>query len=141
MDRFIEKVLKQPNGCWLWTAANHIANQKVGDRYGRFNLAGRTIYAHRAAFVLFKGEIADGLTVDHLCKNTLCVNPDHLEAVSQRENNLRGKGFYAQHARKLVCKRGHQFDGTKTKADGRQYRHCSQCERIRSREHYRKKVA
>lgn len=87
IERFWAKVdRRNDNECWAWTAgtADH-----GNARYGQFHIAGRTVSAHRAAYTLLVGMIPDGLQIDHLCRNTLCVNPAHLEAVTQRENILR----------------------------------------------------
>lgn len=71
-------------GCWNWIG-------RV-DRYGygclRLQLTGRRrqLGAHRAAWIAFRGPVPDGLTIDHLCSNVLCVNPDHLEPVTNAEN-------------------------------------------------------
>jgi hypothetical protein len=99
-DRFWSKVDKSGE-CWLWTAS-----KKYKD-YGQFWYKGRNDFAHRVAYELCKGAIPDGLQIDHLCRNPSCVNPDHLEAVTQRENILRGEGLSAQRARQTHCKRGH----------------------------------
>lgn len=79
--RFWEMVDKSgPTDCWLWTG--------YGDRwgYGRF---GHGLLAHRVAFELVKGSVPPGLTLDHLCRVRRCVNPTHLEPVTQAENTRR----------------------------------------------------
>lgn len=70
-------VRKEPDGCWTWLGS--------ADRYGRMSNA----YAHRVAYEVFVGPIPSGLTIDHLCFNTLCANPAHLEPVTQEENSRR----------------------------------------------------
>lgn len=90
--------------------------------------------AHRVAYELCIGPIPTGLTIDHLCRNTRCVNPKHLEAVTLRENILRGTGPTAHNAAKSACRRGHPFDAVK-KSVRHVERRCYQCDR----ESYRKK--
>ena len=80
--RFLDKVEKTDT-CWLWTGA-------VGTSgYGRIGEGARVLQAHRVAYELFVGRIPEGLHIDHLCSVRLCVRPDHLEAVTQHENNIR----------------------------------------------------
>jgi hypothetical protein len=67
----------------------------------------RTIGAHRAAYETWVGPIPEGLTLDHLCRNTLCINPAHLEPVSIRTNILRGTSPLAKAYASDVCKQGH----------------------------------
>jgi hypothetical protein len=74
----------EPNtGCWLWT----------GDaaRYGRIQIGGIIKAAHRAVYEMAVGPIADGMVIDHLCGEPLCVNPGHLEQVTKAENSRRGR--------------------------------------------------
>ena len=82
--------------------------------------------AHRVSYELFVGEIPDLCVVDHVCQNTICVNPEHLEAVSQRENVLRGRV-----PTPLRCRKGHEFsdDNVYLRKDG--YRECMVCRRSR----------
>ena len=117
------RVRKDPSGCWLWDRA--IASQG----YGVLWLDGRLQYAHRVAHVLFKGEIPEGLTIDHLCRVTACVNPEHLEAVTMRENILRGTAPAARHAKKTHCPQGHPLDGVTVRASGQRQRFCKACNR------------
>lgn len=93
--------------CWFWRANTHPSG------YGLFHLMhGSQNRAHRVAYELATGSrIPDGLTIDHLCRNRGCVNPQHLEAVSIRENVLRGDTVVAANAMKRFCKNGHPLEG------------------------------
>lgn len=75
---------------------------------------GKNVYAHRAAYISAKGPIPDGYEVDHLCGNTLCCNPKHLEATPPKVNNLRSKSYAAENAAKTHCARGHPYDEENT---------------------------
>lgn len=87
-ERLRSKIAAEPNsGCWLWEGK--IAKRT---RYGVVYLDGRHQYAHRAVYSLLVGPIPQGLQIDHLCRVRACVNPDHLEPVTQHENLLRGAG-------------------------------------------------
>lgn len=105
--RFMAQVRKQDDGCWIWYGPRK--HQPDGQQYGSTHHEGRTISAHRLAWMLFRGPIPEGLEIDHLCRVTRCVNPDHLEPVTHRENVLRGQGLAAINARKTHCIRGHEF--------------------------------
>lgn len=101
--RFWNRVNKT-DGCWLWIGS---ARGSQGLLYGELRVNGRTTAAHRFAYESFVGPIPAGLTIDHLCRETLCVNPKHLEAVSMKVNILRGTSPTAKNAAKTLCKRGH----------------------------------
>lgn len=99
-QRFLCKIKKLDNGCWEWTA------HKV-KRYGVFWFEGKAIMAHRFSYEHFVSSIPNELTIDHLCRNTFCVNPSHLEPVPLRENVLRGENLAAKNLRKTLCHKGH----------------------------------
>lgn len=115
MERFWEKVNKTDE-CWLWTAGT------CKDGYGRFRLDGRVQQAHRVAYELLVGPIPEGLELDHVCRVTACVRPDHLEPVTHQENMARG-----HYGRRDCCKRGHLFtpENTRWVESGRRCRKCA----------------
>jgi hypothetical protein len=82
MHRFIQKI-EFPDGCWVWKGSLH----RQG--YGMFRNESSPL-AHRYAYLLFRGKVPEGLVLDHLCRNSKCVNPFHLEIVTQTENIRRG---------------------------------------------------
>ncbi|MDP9224875.1 MAG: HNH endonuclease [Actinomycetota bacterium] len=97
--------------------------------------------AHRVAYELLVGPIPEGLTLDHLCRNTSCVNPQHLEPVTVRENVLRGMGWGAKNKRKTHCHRGHPFDAKNTLRIPGGTRKCRTCANQASREYRLRKKA
>jgi len=107
--------------------------------YGQFSVNGKNRLAHRASYEMFCGEIPKNLTIDHKCRNPLCVNPKHLEAVSMRENTLRGTSLIAENSKKTHCKRGHELSGRNLiiKKDGN--RRCRTCKNVHSLARYHKK--
>lgn len=128
LKQYIERrTVAHPNGCLVWAGSR----TKLG--YGTANwrngsTAVRTT-AHRAAYVAFVGPIPEGLEIDHKCKNTLCVNPAHLEAVTHYENVQRSAV-----AGKSACKYGHPFDDQNTVLKKNGTKRCKKCNARRQRE-------
>ena len=114
-DFWSKAEVRGPAECWLWQRG------RDGSGYGRVRANGKQTGAHRVAYVLRKGLIPAELEIDHLCRQPLCVNPDHLEAVRHQVNVLRGVSLSAQHARQTVCQNGHPFTA------GWGQRVCRQC--------------
>lgn len=101
--------------------------------YGKFWLTGRSVGAHRFAYVLAYGPIPEGLHIDHLCRVRACVAPDHLEAVTQAENNRRGYGLTAENIRKTHCPEGHPYTEVNTYVCSEGKRSCRKCHAARQR--------
>src|SRR5258707_32147 len=122
LDRFSRLYIPEPNsGCWLWLGALNAAG------YGRFAFNGKNSRAHRVAYQLMKGAIPRGRHLDHLCRMPCCVNPDHLEPVTNRENVVRG---YKARGLNTHCVNGHFIDGITVWRSGTE---CSECRRDRGR--------
>jgi len=124
--------------CWEWTGS--ISQHG----YGRLTISNnghkKTRSAHRVSYETFVGEIPDGLTIDHLCRNRKCINPNHLEAVTIKENVSRGNPLWKQEAARTHCKYGHEFTEDnmykyKTKTGG-VCRNCKTCMKARTRKRY-----
>lgn len=125
--RFLKKAVLLKNGCWIWVGAL----SKNG--YGSFWFKGKGGSAHNASYRLFVGGVPKDLTIDHLCRMPACVNPNHFELVSIKENIMRGDGVTAVNARKTHCLNGHPFDKENTYIQpSRKYgRRCRKCQRIK----------
>ena len=136
--RFWQNVTKSDD-CWLWSG------EILWNGYGRMYISGRKKLirqlAHRFSFELANGPIGAGLTIDHLCRNRSCVRPSHLEAVTMRENNLRGNSATSKNSRKTECVHGHPFteENTIIRKDRPDTRECKECARRNSRNYMRRK--
>lgn len=129
-ERFWPLVDKRgPSECWPWLG--NVSRHGYG-RFRRDATPTGNENAHRFSYRIAKGEIPDGFQVDHLCRNTRCVNPAHLEAVTPRVNTLRSTNPTANNAKLAECRRGHPFDADNTlmSPNGRQ-RICRTCKRAR----------
>ena len=119
--------------CWLWLGCLGKPSKGGANGYGRFYLATdsgpyRQVQAHTYAYTLLKGPIPKGLEPDHLCRNRPCVNPDHLEPVTRRENVRRGENPQAKNAKKTHCNNGHPLSGDNLRMEGNS-RRCKACAR------------
>ena len=110
----MRRVTIAQSGCHEWTG-------KTLNGYGYLS-GGR--FAIRISHQLFKGPIPPRFHVDHLCRNTLCVNPEHLEAVSCQENVKRAFAYHVP--RRTHCKRGHLWTPENT-IRWKNYRYCKTC--------------
>ena len=97
LEHRIKKLARvDENNCWTWTKGVR------EDGYGLMQWKGRTRLVHRVVYEAMKGAIERGLEIDHLCRNRACCNPEHMEAVSRKENVARA-----------VAARAHRKNGNK----------------------------
>lgn len=130
IKRFQTRVNKTDT-CWLWTGG---IRGSLG--YGAFWFNGSQHSAHRISYEIYKGDIPNGLVIDHTCKNPPCVNPEHLEAVTQGENLQRSDTFQARNKRKTHCPMGHEYNDINTWISKNKERYCRACARIKARSKY-----
>lgn len=128
---FVEQKLsvigKDPDACWFW-----------GTRKGYYtlNFNGLIIGAHRLIYTLFVGVIPRGKVVDHKCNQPNCVNPRHLQAITQKANVDRAPtSLNVLNGQKTHCINGHEFtpENTYVRPDRKGRRDCKECKRIRGR--------
>ena len=137
-DRLLVGTEQLQNGCWQWKGAL----DKSG--YGHISIPGasrsnRKKLAHRVSYQTFVGPIPDGNPIDHLCQNRGCINPTHLEPVSQKLNNQRsitkGHSIVNVHHAKTHCPHGHAYDLLNTyffkNKEGYTLRMCRNCNRLK----------
>lgn len=121
------------NGCWIWQGATHASG------YGVIRIADdQNAYAHRFFYEHHIGPIPEGLTIDHLCRVHACVNPEHLEPVTLRENCQR---FIHPASLRTHCVRGHAFDEANTYRNPAGRRECRACSRMRDAAYRARKAA
>ncbi len=125
--------------CWIFQG--NVNPNGYGYKWSRLK-AGMTT-AHRAYYHEYIGTVGDDdeLILDHLCRNKLCVNPDHMDIVDHSENALRGLAGHdrgSQQRSITICPSGHEYTpsntATRTRPNGKTYRSCRECERNRSRQ-------
>jgi hypothetical protein len=126
------------SGCRIW-----MNSLRLG--YGRVSWNGKLHSAHVLSYELAKGKIPDGLEIDHLCRITSCINPDHLEAVTHKENVARsphGKDGGLRKLAKTHCPSGHPYSGENLVISGTPgYRRCRICHKAAVAKCHEKKIA
>ncbi len=139
VERLLAKTTAGPNGCIIWTGYTD------RDNYGDIKIDGKHLRVHRAVYQLLVSPLPTAAQVDHSCHNAdancpggptclhrRCLNPHHLDAVTNRENNLRSAVSTAgRNFRKTHCWRGHAFTAEHSYVDSRGHRICRTCARIR----------
>lgn len=132
LDELIIRTVRfTDTGCWEWTG-------RSCKGYGRLSIKGTDHLAHRLAYEVFIGPIPEGLVLDHVvargCRTTLCVNPNHLEAVTQAENLARSANTMQAIKRTWThCVNGHPFNAANTRWEKRGVRKCRTCHAARMR--------
>ena len=126
-ERIESRVAVDEDGCWMWTGT-------VGTRnHGLLKYKGKYISAHKTAYRVFVGEIPEGMNVSKVCKERLCVNPDHMRLVDMYESQMEGESPSARNKRKTHCCLGHEFTEENTivrySKKGRRGRSCRECRR------------
>ena len=110
-DKLEACIIPEPNsGCWIWIGG--LRDKKDG--YGGTDWNGQTWRTHRLVYTLLCKEVSDELDIDHVCRNRICCNPDHLEPVTRKINIHRGKGIAARNALKTHCAKGHEYTAENT---------------------------
>lgn len=135
LEEFMKLVAPEPmSGCWLWLGTLNRG------RYGVMAVNGKTWRAHRFAYETFKAPIGAGLTIDHLCRVTSCMNPDHMQPVTSEENSKRRwdvQGRITTH-----CKKGHELTPENSiligsgQSKGKKWKMCRRCLNSKHRDYY-----
>jgi len=124
--RFWSKV-ERTDTCWNWKGL-------LDNGYGMFSLThDKKVRAHRFSYQIMVCEIPEDKVIDHLCRNRACVNPEHMEVVTLKENILRGEGITAVNAKKTHCIRGHEYTPENTIKQNKNGRKCRECTRANQR--------
>lgn len=144
VEYLVARAAATASGCWEWQGHRDCLG------YGRYSwrrarAAGVSYFAHRALYELSVGRIPEDLQLDHLCRNPSCVNPAHLEPVTNRENQMRSPvAFTASNARKMHCPAGHLYDEANTLlviTPGQRRRCCRICNRAAAARYRARKAA
>ena len=123
MKQILKTFLVTKSDCHEWNG--HVTKNGYGLTYCNK----KTCYVHRLVYEYYFGSIPTGFQIDHLCKNRKCMNPNHLEAVTQKENILRSDGITAIQSRQTHCVHGHPLSGDNLYVSPKKHRSCKTCRR------------
>lgn len=138
-ERRLYSSIDTSGDCWIWTGTIRVGN--AGEERGWFFANYKWQPATRALWQHLVGRIPAGLELDHLCRNTICVNPDHLEPVTTAENIRRSFSASGLNRRKSACHRGHPFNRDNTYVNPQGHRVCRECQRGHQRRHRERTAA
>jgi hypothetical protein len=116
IDRILDKV-DMSGDCWVWTGC------RGGRGYGMIRINYRNIQAHRVVYEELVEPIPEGLQLDHLCRNKACVNPDHLEPVTNEENMRRYRATLTH------CPNGHEYMAENIAVQSNGTKRCRTCKK------------
>jgi hypothetical protein len=125
-ERLENLIIPEPNsGCWIWLGG--LRSKKDG--YGGVDWNGETWRTHRLVYCLLRNYVDSNLDIDHLCRNRICCNPDHLEPCTRAVNISRGQGIAPNNSRKTHCPQGHEYTSENTYIWAKQ-RFCRTCSNL-----------
>jgi len=133
-ERFMSKIdfSSSAKGCWIWKGS-FAGHDEPKHAYGRFYFMGRNVMAHKFSYEFIGGyEIKKGYVIDHLCRTPSCVNPNHLQCITAKENTHRSNNPMATNLRKTECIRGHPLYGKNLYIAKDGHRRCLSCVRLRT---------
>ena len=122
-QKILTRFYEDENRCWVWVGAVD------GRGYGNVKIGQKWFRTHRLSYLIFVEDLIKGLVIDHICRNKLCMNPNHLEQVTQQTNLHRGN----TNINKRICKNGHPFDDKNTRYTSSGSRQCRRCHNIRQK--------
>ena len=139
IHRFFNKIQIEPtNNCWIWFGS--IGGDLRKTSYGRLFYNSKNVMAHRFSYEFFNKKVIQvGNEIDHICRNSLCVNPKHLQEITALENTMRNNNPMSINARKTHCIRGHKLSGKNLYTAKNGTRKCITCIKFRAREYRERK--